>query len=121
MENTFLKIGNHLSNEFFIISDKGCRTEKQYQALLGIINSSDFLFASSNPLEFDANNNDYNCTFRFQYFDNGGYMNVVRITPTGIIKENWKSETPILQGDEIILVKKIIRKLKLENNKSKLI
>ena len=83
------QIGNNPSR-IEVIDNKGCRTEKQYKSFLSI---KDIQYLCSNPFKFDGKV--YNCTFRLHYVDKEGYLCSVDITPTGLKRRAWKSDSPL--------------------------
>ncbi len=94
----FMKVGNYLSTEYALLKNEGCRTVKQHEAVMSIINKGDFLFSTTNP--FEGTKATY-CSFRFIYFTADGYMRTVHITPAGQIKNTWASDEPVMKSDEI--------------------
>jgi len=67
------------------ITDRGCRTQAQYEAVQSIIDDIDF--ACNNPFRKDYDDEEYNCTFTFLFYRHGSNdLRLAKITPTGRIK-----------------------------------
>jgi len=82
-----IQIGN-TKKEFADISDRGCRTEKQYQTFLGIIPEIQFL--CNNPFEQDTPDENYKCSFALTFYNLENKLCCYWITPTGRIPHKIK-------------------------------
>lgn len=110
----FMKIGNHNSHASAILMDKGCRTQAQFEAVLGLVNADNFLFAEANPFRQDRPGESYKCTFRFGYVTTDGCYRSVNVTPAGKLKNEYCSE-PIYTDDIVQRVLAMSQTLKSQS------
>ena len=82
------KHGNyqHAPNDFFTVTDKGCRTQQQYDSFIKFFSEIDFEFLTGNPFQVNYPGESYNCTFAVYYYASGK-INSIQITPTGKIRQ----------------------------------
>lgn len=64
----------------FVIKDRGCRTQEQFEAVAALMPKIDFI--CGNPFEGDFEDQQFNCTFRLPHY-NKGKLRLAKITPTG--------------------------------------
>lgn len=90
-----IKVGNHNSSNIAVIPNKGCRTKKQFEAARNVIqeemNIGNFQHLCNNPFVVDKVGESYKCTFRLLWYSDD-CLCAVMITPTGILKDKFKSE-----------------------------
>ena len=111
-DECFFKIGNHMCDDHCYINDQGVRTRKQYESFMLL--KSDILFLFYNPFSQLLLNEKSNRTMSVKYFDHYGYLVMLQITPTGIVKN--KSVSALKMQDNLELVKQKIDYLKSKNH-----
>ena len=65
----------------FVIKDRGCRTQEQFEAVAALMPKIDFI--CGNPFEGNYEGQEFpNATFRLPHYYNGE-LRLAKITPTG--------------------------------------
>ena len=65
------------------ISNRGCRTEKQYQTFLSIVPEIKFL--CNNPFEQEFVDQSFDCSFALLFYNHSDKLCCYKLTPTGRI------------------------------------
>jgi len=85
---TAIKIGNARCANTANVSTPGCRTMKQYEAVMRWHELHPSVHWSGNPFEPHPNGKVYKSTFRHTYFGVDGHIHHLHVTPTGQITES---------------------------------
>lgn len=86
-QRTAVKIGNILSSQLANVSEPGCRTQQQHDAIMNWHREYPSAFWCINPFEPEADGKVFNCSFCHMYVSANAKLWVIKVTPTGKVSK----------------------------------
>lgn len=82
-----VKVGNSIIPRTDDVSNRGCRTQEQYDAVMAYFRTSPSAYWTTNPFRQEYPGQRFRCGFRLSYVDTLGQFVTIWVRPDGEITE----------------------------------